>query len=131
MRIRGWIYRMYIHTINIYIMTLKELNNNFKNGDIDFNSVEKYIVEDNSYTTHRDFNTSINIGRAQKEGFEEITYIGEAGHLNFKYRYDNGSLIPESVYIKTDEELESEAREDLKAIGIVMESKVLKFNEFK
>lgn len=112
-------------------MTLQELNNSFKNGDIDFNSVEEYILEDNKYTTYRDFNTLIDMSRAQNEGSCEITYIGEAGHLNFKYRYDKGSLIPESVYIKTDDELKSEARENLKAIGIIMESKVLKFDEFK
>ncbi len=112
-------------------MTLEELNENFINGNIDFNVTSEYLLEGESYTTYRDFNTLVDLSRAQKEGFEEITYIGEAGHLNFRYRYENGSLIPESVYVKTDEELKADAKETLKAMGFISESKILKFNEFK
>lgn len=113
-------------------MNLEELSNKFKNGEINFADTEEYLIEGNSFSTFRDFNTLINLSRAQRDGYDEITYIGESGHLNFRFIYENGSLIPESVYIKSDAELKEEAQETLRKMGFpIRESKIIKFKDFK
>jgi hypothetical protein len=91
--------------------SLNELNNKFKNGEIKFDYNLVFEVDNNEYKSYRDFNPIISLDII-KDKPVDVVYISEkGGHLCFEYIMEKGSIIPNKVYVKTNEELEKNTKD--------------------
>lgn len=100
---------------SLEIASLDKINQLFIKGELSFDYDSRWNIEGKEYTSYRDFQLSLNLDRLQEEKKDCIIYISQNGsHLNFEYVYENGSIIPNRVYIKEKSELKQEAEEHWK-----------------